>query len=332
MTKTITLAMGNGGVENESLVREVFYGAFGGDILHKSEDAAVIDGGRLAFTTDSFTVSPLFFAGGDIGKLSICGTCNDLAMMGAKPKYLSCAVIIEEGFSMESLKKIVESMRVELELNGAMVVSGDTKVVPRGSVDKIFINTTGIGEIQTRGISANAITTQDVILVSRDVGCHGAAIFSAREGIELHSNIKSDCHSLWRQVEALINAGVNITAMRDATRGGVSGVLNEWAGQSDVCIEVEEQSVPISSEVSGICEILGFEALSLANEGTFVLAVKKEDEAKALKVLHSFENSINAAKIADVTQQYAGRVVLLSPYGTKRFLERPTGELLPRIC
>jgi len=332
MTKTITLAMGNGGEENNELITKVFYKAFQNDILSKSEDAAVIHSGELAFSTDSFTVSPLFFPGGDIGKLAICGTCNDLAMMGAKPKYLTCSVIIEEGFSIDELEKIVSSMKKELAINDAIVVSGDTKVVPRGSVDKIFINTTGIGEIQRKGISSNNISEDDVILVSRNIGAHGATIFAAREGIELTSELKSDCASLTLQVQALIDNGVKITALRDATRGGVSAVLNEWAKQSSICIEVKEESVPVSQEVYGICEMLGFEALNLANEGTFVLAIKKEDEQKALDVLHSFELSSDAIKIASVTQEHVGKVVLLSSYGTKRFLETPTGELLPRIC
>ena len=253
-------------------------------------------------------------------------------MMGAKPKYLTCSVIIEEGFSTRELEKIVRSMKKELEVNDAIVVSGDTKVVPRGSVDKIFINTTGIGEIQKKGISSNSITTDDVILVSRDIGRHGATIFAAREGIELSSELKSDCASLTHQVQALLKADVKVTAMRDATRGGVSAVLNEWAKQSNICIEVEEESIPVSQEVYGMCEMLGFEALNLANEGTFVLAVKKEDAQKALDILYGFENSKNAVKIANVSEQYLQKVILLSSYGTKRFLDTPTGELLPRIC
>jgi hydrogenase expression/formation protein HypE len=332
MNKIVTLAMGSGGEESASLVSELFYGAFKNEILLRNEDAAVICEGRLAFTTDSFTVSPRFFPGGDIGKLAVCGTCNDLAMMGAAPKYLSCSFMIEEGFCMEELAKIVNSMKKELAINGALLVSGDTKVVPCGSLDGLFINTTGIGEILQSGISANAICEGDSIIVSRDIGAHGAAIFAAREGIELHSALRSDAASLSPQVQALINAGVNIRAMRDATRGGVSGVLNEWARQSDVCVEVDEKSVPVSREVSGICEILGFEALALANEGTFVLAINKEDEAKALGVLHGFENSSNAAKIATVTQEHRGKVLLRSAYGTRRFLEMPRGELLPRVC
>lgn len=328
--KTITLAHGNGGQENNELISKVFYKAFKNDILDKSEDAAVIENGNLAFSTDSFTVSPLFFNGADIGKLAICGTCNDLAMMGAKPKYLTCSVIIEEGLDKRTLDKIVKSMKEELEVNGAVVVSGDTKVVPKGSVDKIFINTTGIGQIQYKGISSNNITSEDTILVSRDIGAHGATIFASREGIDMNTNLKSDCASLYPQVKALIDAGIKITALRDATRGGVSAVLNEWAKQSNICIEVEEASIPVSDEVNGICELLGFEAMALANEGTFVLAIKNEDAQKALEVLK--QTNETASIIGYVSDEHIGKVVLNSAWGTKRFLELPTGELLPRIC
>ena len=332
MSKTITLAHGNGGAENNELITKVFYKAFKNDILSKSEDAAVIQNGTLAFSTDSFTVSPLFFNGANIGKLAVCGTCNDLAMMGAKPKYLTCSVIIEEGFEIRELEKIVKSMKEELEVNGAIVVSGDTKVVPKGAVDKIFINTTGIGEILYKGISSNSITENDLILVSRDIGAHGATIFAAREGMDLDTSLKSDCASLYPQVKALIDSGIKITALRDATRGGVSAVLNEWAKQSDICIEIEEEKIPICDEVKGICEMLGFEAMSLANEGTFVLAIPNEDALKALEVLQTFEYSKTASIIGKVTQQYEQRVILNSQWGTKRFLDVPTGELLPRIC
>ena len=334
MNKTITLSNGNGGEENNELISKVFYKHFKNDILEKSEDAAIlnVNAGELAFSTDSFTVSPLFFAGADIGKLAICGTCNDLAMMGAKPKYLTCSVIIEEGFEVRDLEKIVRSMKTELEVNGAIVVSGDTKVVPKGSVDKIFINTTGIGEVTRKGISSNKITTNDLILVNRDIGCHGATIFTAREGIEMSSSLMSDCTSLYPQVKALIDAGINITALRDATRGGVSAVLNEWSKQSNICIEVEEESIPVSDEVVGICEMLGFEATALANEGTFVLAIDKNDAQKALEILKTFEKNSMASIIGKVTDKHLQRVVLNSSWGTQRFLETPSGELLPRIC
>jgi hydrogenase expression/formation protein HypE len=332
MNKTISLACGNGGEENNELISKVFYKAFKNEILEKSEDAAIIHNGELAFSTDSFTVSPLFFAGADIGKLAVCGTCNDLAMMGAKPKYLTCSVIIEEGFEVVELERIVASMKIELEVNAAIVVSGDTKVVPKGSVDKIFINTTGIGEVLKKGISSNNITEEDVILVNRDIGAHGATIFAAREGMEMSSALKSDCNSLFPQVKALLDAAINITAMRDATRGGVSAVLNEWAKQSNICIEGEEEKIPVSDEVKGICEMLGFEATALANEGTFVLAVKREDAQRAVEILQNFEFCSSATVIGQVTQTHLKKVVLKSAWGTSRFLETPTGELLPRIC
>lgn len=332
MTKNIVLAQGNGGEENAELISKIFYKHFKNEILEKSEDAAIIDGGRLAFTTDSFTVSPIFFDGGDIGKLSICGTCNDLAMMGAKPTYMTCAVIVEEGFSVEELEKIVRSMKKELEINGAVIVCGDTKVVPRGSVDKIFINTTGVGVVQKSGISSNSVSEEDVIIVSNEIGKHGATIFANREGMEFSSNLQSDCTSLWPLVEKLLSEGIAITAMRDATRGGVAAVLNEWAKQSKVCIEVNEEAIPVSDDVRGICEILGFEAYNLANEGTFVLAIKRSDAQRAVEVLKTFEEGSKASIIASVTHQHEGRVLLLSPWGSKRFMDLPTGELLPRIC
>lgn len=332
MNKIITLADGNGGQENNELISKIFYKAFKNEILESSEDAAIIYGGELAFSTDSFTVSPLFFPGADIGKLAVCGTCNDLAMMGAKPKYLTCSVIIEEGFEIRELEKIVRSMKKELEVNETIVVSGDTKVVPRGSVDKIFINTTGIGVVLKKGISSNNIDQDDVILLNRDIGCHGATIFAAREGIELSSTLQSDCDSLYWQVKALLDANIKVTAMRDATRGGVSAVLNEWSKQSNICIEVDEEKIPVSQEVSGICEMLGFEATALANEGTFVLAIKKEDADRAVNILKTFKNCSNATIIAKVTDRYLQKVVLNSSWGTKRFLDTPSGELLPRIC
>ncbi|MGB7402916.1 MAG: hydrogenase expression/formation protein HypE [Arcobacter sp.] len=332
MTKTITLAHGNGGQENNELITQVFYKAFKNDILSKSEDAAVIQDGTLAFSTDSFTVSPIEFPGADIGKLAICGTCNDLAMMGAKPKYLTCSVILEEGFDVDTLNRIVSSMQKELEVNGAIVVSGDTKVVPRGSVDKIFINTTGIGQIEQKGISSNSIQEEDVIIISNSIGKHGATIFAAREGIDFSTSLKSDCASLWPVVKKLIDSGIKIRALRDATRGGVSAVLNEWAKQSDICIEIEEEKIPVCDEVSGICELLGFEALSLANEGTFVMAISKDQVDSALEVLKSHETSEEAAIIGKVTSKHNKKVVLNTAWGTQRFIDLPTGELLPRIC
>lgn len=329
--KRIQLSHGGGGEEMESLISGLFYRYFGNDILLRSEDAAVLEvKGKIAFTTDSFTVSPIVFAGGDIGKIAVAGTVNDLAMMGARPLYLSCGFMIEEGLEFSMLESIVSSMADELAKSGAKIVCGDTKVVPRGSVDKIFINTSGIGEIMREGISAHAITQGDVILVSRDIGTHGAAILAAREGIELQGDLTSDCATLWPSVERLIQSGIGIRAMRDATRGGIAAVLNEWAIASNVCLEVEEEALPIRDEVRGICEMMGFEAVDFANEGTFVVAVEAEDADTALALLCEFNPT--AAIIANATLHKTGRVVLRTGWGSMRYLELPKGELLPRIC
>jgi len=330
--KNITLAHGNGGEENNELIEGVFYKHLKNDYLKRSEDASFIEGGRLAFTTDSFTISPLFFSGGDIGKLSICGTCNDLAMMGAAPKYVTLAMMIEEGFEMKTLDKIVRSIKKELEICGAVVVAGDTKVVPKGSVDKLFINTSGVGVVELEGISASNLSDGDSIIVSRDIGRHGATIYANREGIDIESTLESDCASLWPMVEALKNAGIKPKEMRDATRGGLAAVLNEWAKASDVCIEIKEDSIPICDEVNGICELLGFEPSALANEGTFVLALDPKYVDKAIKVLKTFPQNEKCSIIGTVGGEYKKKVTMTSQWDTKRFLDMPTGELLPRIC
>ncbi|WP_457597384.1 hydrogenase expression/formation protein HypE [Hydrogenimonas sp.] len=330
---SIQLAHGGGGEEMNSLIHDLFYEAFGNEMLRSAEDAAVLKpAGSVAFTTDSFTVSPIFFAGGDIGKLAIAGTVNDLAMMGAKPRWLSAGFIIEEGLPFADLRRIVASMARELEKSGASIVCGDTKVVPKGSVDKIFINTSGLGEVMREGISAHNLAVDDVIIVSRDIGRHGAAVMMAREGIDLVSDLKSDCETLWSAVEAMIDAGVGIKALRDATRGGLAAVLNEWAAASGVCIEIEEERLPICQEVRGICEMLGLEAYDLANEGTFAAAVSPEDATLALECLSEYPFCVDAAIIGTVTMARPGRVVLQSPWGSSRYLELPKGELLPRIC
>ncbi len=330
--KKITLAHGSGGVESNKLINEVFFSRLKNDILLDSEDAAVFKiEGKTAFTTDSFIVSPIFFAGGDIGKIAVCGSCNDLAMMGAKPKYLSLSLIIEEGFEFQDLERIADSIAKELIVNGAMVVTGDTKIAPRGSVDKIFINTSAVGEVILDGLSSKNLKAGDKIIVSRSIGEHGATIFSAREGIELVSALKSDCASMWPTVQKLINSNAKIVAMRDATRGGVAAVLNEWCVSSNVSMEIVEESFTVLPEVAGVCELLGFEPFSLANEGTFVIAVRSgEDEI--LNILKSEEFTKNAALVGEVVNDGKNRVALKNGYGTRRILEYPSGELLPRIC
>ena len=323
----ITLAYGGGGEETNKLIKNLFYENFKNDILLKAEDAAVVSlNGKTAFTTDSFTIDPIFFNGGDIGKLSIAGTCNDLAMMGAKPEFLSISFIIEEGLSFSDLEKIVNSIKNELQKVDAKIVCGDTKVVPTGSVDKIFINTSGIGKIIKENISAHNIKPKDKIIVSRDIGRHGSVVLAKRFGVD--TEIKSDCKVLWDEVKALIDAGIEIKAMRDATRGGLSAVLNEWSETSNIAIEIEEEKIPISDEVSGLCEIFGFEPMDLANEGTFILAVSPDDAKKAEDILKQFNK--NASIIGEATE--GNRVILKTAYGSKRYIDLPKGELLPRIC
>ena len=329
MHKNITLAMGNGGVENSELIRKVIFRHLGNDLLAKAEDATPLGMFQnLCFTTDSFTVTPLFFKGGDIGKLSVAGACNDLAMMGAKPKFLSLSFIIEEGFGLREFEKILRSIKKELTLNEAKVVTGDTKVVPRGSCDGLYINMSAIGE-RIADVSQNRIQKGDVLLLSGDMARHGAAIFAAREGIELENEIESDCKSLWPVVEELLGK-LTPKAMRDATRGGVAAVLNEWAMATNLCMEIQEQNCSVDESVQGICEILGFEPFMLANEGTFVMAVAPKDADVALEILRRHNDK--AAIIGRISDSYPGRVVLESSWGTRRFLDMPSGEILPRIC
>lgn len=333
MSKILTLSHGSGGEESSELISGLIYSYFENEILLRSEDAAVFDShGKLAFTTDSYTVSPLFFSGGDIGKLAICGTCNDLAMMGARAMYLSCGFLIEEGFLISDLEKILSSMKSELEKNGAKIVCGDTKILPKGSLDKIYINTTGVGEVLYDGISQSSLALGDVIIASGYMGDHGATIFASREGIGISGELKSDCASLYPSVKKLIDAGVKIKALRDATRGGVAAVLNEWARASSACIEVDEASLNIKDSTKGLCEILGFEAYNLANEGMFLLSLHADEAKKALDVLKKDEICEHASLIGQVIESEKTRVELKSSYGTKRLLEYPSGELLPRIC
>ncbi len=328
--KTVTLAHGSGGVESNKLINDIFFDAFDNEYLAKAEDATTVgDVKNLAITTDSYIVSPIFFAGGDIGKIAVCGSCNDLAVSGAKPKYLSVGFIIEEGFPLEDLKKIVDSMSKELLINGAKIVTGDTKVAPRGSVDKIFINTTAVGEVTNSSLGHKNLRDGDTIIVSGSIGEHGSTIFCAREGIDMTSALQSDCRSLWPVIEELLSCGDEIVCMRDATRGGVAAVLNEWANGADVCITCEEVQIPIKDEVKGVCELLGFEALNLANEGRFVLAIRGQSQ-KTLEILKKHDKS--AAIIGSVGGTHKRKVILNSEYQTKRFMDYPSGELLPRIC
>lgn len=331
--KNILLAHGGGGEETGELINKLFFKYFSNEILLAQEDAATLHvKSDIAFTTDSFTVSPLFFEGGNIGKLAIAGTVNDLAMAGAKPLYLSASFIIEEGFLYSDLEKIVKTMRDEMEKSGVKIVTGDTKVVPKGSCDGIFINTSGVGQIICKNLSANTLKDGYKIIVSNEVGNHGSCILATREELNLHSNLKSDCASLWGVVDEIFAANIKPKALRDATRGGLSAVLNEWARASNVCISVDEDKIPVAKEVNGICEFLGFEPYELANEGTFIVCVEEKDVDKTLEVLHKNPLTCKASCIGEVKGEHKQKVILNTPWKSQRFLEPPRGELLPRIC
>ncbi|RLJ70372.1 hydrogenase maturation carbamoyl dehydratase HypE [Hydrogenivirga caldilitoris] len=331
--RRVLLSHGSGGEETQRLIKELFLKYLSNPILERMEDAAILEvGSKLAFTTDSFTVSPPFFKGGDIGKLAVAGTVNDLAVMGARPLYMSAGFIIEEGFSLEELEKVVKSMGEEARRAGVYIVTGDTKVVPKGQVDKLFINTSGIGEVVYEGLSAHNLQPGDVVIVSGTVGDHGACILAEREGMEFELPLESDCRSLWNMIERVLETGAQIHAMRDATRGGLAAVLNEWAQQSEVEIEVDEESIPVKEAVQGLCELLGFEPTHLANEGMVVFAVAEKDAGKVLETLREHPYGKEAELIGSVTGKEKARVVLKTPYGVKRIMEPPSGELLPRIC
>ena len=326
--KKILLAHGGGGQEMNELINGLIFRIFDNEILAQSNDSAILNlSGKLAFSTDSFVVSPTKFPGGDIGKIAVCGTINDLAMVGAKPRYISCALIIEEGLGIDELKEILNSMKSTADEAGVSIVCGDTKVVSKGSCDKIFINTSGIGEIIKESRVGN-LKSGAKILLSGDVGRHGAVILANRN--ELNLDLRSDCKPLNNVVEALLNANIALLAMRDATRGGLSAVLNEWAKACGRDIKISEESIAVSDEVMGICEILGFEPYELANEGTFVLAVEPQDEMRALEILKKFDPK--SSTIGEILDSNKANVIIQNSYGASRFMEPPKGELLPRIC
>ncbi|RZD16030.1 MAG: hydrogenase expression/formation protein HypE [Candidatus Acididesulfobacter guangdongensis] len=331
----ILISHGGGGKETSELIKDILFKHISNDILLKMEDAAIISSNgskKIAFTTDSFTVTPLFFNGGDIGKLSVAGTVNDLSVMGAKPLFLSLSLIIEEGFLISDLEKIILSIKDELKMSGAKIVTGDTKVVPKGKVDGIFINTSGIGEVIYENLSASNIDNGDVIIVSGEIGDHGAAIMSLREGIDIDTGIKSDCTSLWSMIDDVLKNGFNVKAIRDATRGGLAAVLNEWAESSNVNIFIDEETIPVKDNVRGFCEFIGLEPYQFACEGRVVFAVSNNDAEKLLKVLISNPLGEKSQIIGRAYRNFSKKVIIKNIYGISRFLDVPSGELLPRIC
>jgi hydrogenase expression/formation protein HypE len=331
----VTLAHGGGGRLTHQLIETVFLPAFRNPSLASRHDGAVVDfgSGRLAFTTDSYVVRPIFFPGGDIGTLAVNGTVNDLAMCGARPLCLSAGFILEEGFPMASLRRVVESMSRAAKEAGVHLVAGDTKVVDRGKGDGLYINTSGIGIVQAeRPILPASVRPGDAILLSGDIGRHGIAIMAVREGLEFETTIESDCAPLAGMTLGLIEAGIEIHCMRDLTRGGLASALVEIAEAAGVHIGIHEPAIPVRDDVRGACEILGFDPLYVANEGRFVAFVAADDAGRALAWMRSQPLGAGASLIGTVSQDPAKLVTMRSSIGAGRIVDMLSGEQLPRIC
>ena len=332
---TVTLAHGAGGRSMQALIDEIFLAEFGTQHLSDLNDSARIEAGSntLAFTTDSFVIDPIFFPGGNIGKLAVCGTVNDLAVSGAKPIALSFSVIVEEGFELEDLKKIARSAKIEADIAGMSIVTGDTKVVNRGGADGIFINTAGIGEIQSGlHLSPKNISAGDRVLVSNSIGEHGAAIMVARDDLGLETELISDCRCLVSLCTELAQSVPGLKAMRDATRGGVAAVLNEFAQASGTAIFIDEASLPLKPEVRGVSEILGLDPLYLANEGLFVAVVSEAEADAAVAALQKLPGGESATLIGEVRADPSGVLVMNAMLGGQRLVDMPDGDQMPRIC
>ncbi len=336
----VLLAHGGGGRLTQRLVEEVFLPAFGNPYLLARHDGAVLDlpqtgpgSPHLAFTTDSYVVKPLFFPGGDIGSLAVCGTVNDLAMCGARPLWLSAGFILEEGFPMDDLRRVAASMRAAADAAGVLLVTGDTKVVDRGKGDGVFVNTAGIGMVEAVApIGPASVRPGDRILLSGDLGRHGMAILAAREGLGFESYIESDCAPLAEPVLHLIRAGLRVHCLRDLTRGGLGAALVEIAEASGHRLLVEEREIPVRDDVAGACEILGLDPLYVANEGRFVAFVAEADAEEALLALQRHAVSGGACAIGTVGHQADRLVALTTRLGSTRVVDLPSGEQLPRIC
>lgn len=330
----ILLAHGSGGKLAHDLVEKSFIKRLANPLLDKLDDSAVFNlSGRLAFTTDSYVVSPIFFPGGDIGKLAVCGTVNDLAMSGAKPLYLSLAFIIEEGLSLAELEKIIDSVQKAAGEAGVEIITGDTKVVPRGSADRLFINTAGVGLISEGvDIAGDRARPGDKVILNGAIGDHGIAVISQREGLSFATKLKSDCAPLGGLVADMLTASKNIHCLRDPTRGGLATTLNELAKQSKVSIRVEESAVPVREEVLGACEMLGFDPLYVANEGKLVAIVPPGDADKILKAMKKNKYGEESVIIGEVAEENPGRVVMKTVLGGRRIVDMLVGDLLPRIC
>ena len=331
----ITLGHGSGGILTNRLLDTGVFKLLQNDLLDKRHDGALLNlTGKTAFTTDSFVISPIFFPGGNIGELAVNGTVNDLAMCGAIPQYLSLSFIIEEGLTMKEFWEILVAIKFACEQAGVQVVTGDTKVVEKGKGDKIFINTTGIGQQHAKAnIDINTIKVGDKIIVSDNLATHGIAIMSVREGLEFETTIESDTRNLNHIVKGLLDKfGNDIHLLKDPTRGGVATVLNEIARDTKLGINIHQKDIPINEQVKGACEILGLDPLYVANEGIFIAVVAEEIAAAFIKKLRTFDNCHHAAVIGEVVAKHPRQVILTSAIGGKRVVNMLVGEQLPRIC
>lgn len=333
----VTLAHGGGGKAMRDLIEEVFTAVFepeGMEDQARLSDAALqAPGARLAFTTDSFVVDPVEFPGGDIGKIAVCGTVNDLAVGGARPLWLSAAFIIEEGTEIALLRRVVASMKAEADAAGVRIVTGDTKVVGRGMADQLFVTTAGVGVIAPgRDLAASRIRPGDVAIVNGVLGDHGAAILAARGDMALSAEIVSDCQGLGHLMQAVAEAAPGLRAARDATRGGLASALNEMAEAAALAIEIDEAALPLRAEVKGMCEILGLDPLYLANEGTLVLFVPEDEAEAAVRAMRATEAGRGAVIIGRAMEGHPGRVTMRTPFGGSRIVDMLVGEQLPRIC
>lgn len=333
----ILLSHGNGGRMMHDLIEHLFLKYFGNTILNEQTDAAIlpVETPRVAFTTDSFVIDPLFFPGGNIGKLAVCGTVNDLAVSGAVPRYISVSFIIEEGFQINELEIIVKSLAEEAKNAQVAIVTGDTKVVNKGKCDKLFINTAGIGmvrdEDQLIGKAQN-INPGDVIIINGTIGDHGMAVMNARESFNFKSSVVSDCASLNHLIREVLDWTSGVKFMRDPTRGGVATVLNELAGKIGLGIEIDESALPVNSGVSAMCELLGFDPLHIANEGKVLLVAAEDEGYHILEIMKKNNLGVRSAIIGRVTGNHPGKVVLNTETGGRRIIDSLTGDPLPRIC
>ena len=332
MDEIITLDYGSGGKKTARLIEQLLVPAFSNPALEALGDGAIVEGaGRLAFSTDSFVVDPLFFPGGDIGKLSVCGTVNDLAVCGAEPKYLSLSFILEEGLKTEELRQIVASIQAQAEKAGVQIVTGDTKVVEKGRGDKIYINTAGIGFVRFPGLSPKNLRPGDAVIVSGTVGDHGTAVMLARSGM-MQGDIRSDCAALNTLCARVLGTGAAVRVLRDPTRGGVATTLNEFVEGTELGIVLREEDVPVRAQVRSACAMLGLEPLYCANEGKLLAVVAAEDAETVVAAMRETDEGRDAAVIGTVSDAYPGRLVMETAFGGKRILQKLTGAQLPRIC